>query len=104
MNQKTDSKSNNPYLCTMERELTPQDLRDHGFDFTPAARVSGADMWQGMAFWTNKELQITLRGNISTARPGCLRLWDSGNLQVNNVRQLENLMEMYGWKRGSSTI
>ena len=68
--------------------LTPEILQKHGFRYSPCG-ISGADMWQGMAFW-NSDV-ITLRGNISTAKGGILHLAGYFNSQIKYLHQLQNL-------------
>lgn len=74
--------------------MTSQDLRDRGFKYT-AAGISGADMWQGMGIWHNEELQLTLRGNISTARGGTLRLSGYFNCQMDTLEELDKLISLF---------
>lgn len=81
----------------MENNLTPEALRSYGFKFHQASGVSGADMWQGMSFWDNKDLMICLRGNCSTARPGGLRLSGHFNCCIDTTEDLEKLLSLFGW-------
>jgi hypothetical protein len=75
--------------------ITPQALADRGFKYTAPARVSAADMWQGMAFWHNEAKGITLRGNISTAKGGTLHLSGYFNLQLDNIEELDTLLNLF---------
>lgn len=84
----------------MKCNITPQVLQEHGFKYQSAG-ISGADMWQGMAWWDNKELQLSLRGNTSTARPQALCIAGHFNSRIETAEQLETLMEIFGWKRTS---
>jgi len=68
--------------------LTPEILQQLGFRFSPCG-ISGADMWQGMPFWSNDD--FVLRGNISTAKGGVLRLAGYFNSSVKYLHQLQNL-------------
>lgn len=70
----------------MESNLTPELLQNYGFIFEPAGRYSGADMWQGMAFW--KKDDIILRGNISTARGGRLYYLSDSRIYIDNEEEL----------------
>jgi len=73
--------------------LTPQALRDKGFVYH-AAGISGADQWQGMSHWINKERGIHLRGNVSTAKGGTLTLWDYPQIQIDNIEELDFLLKL----------
>lgn len=74
--------------------ITPEILRERGFKYTPAG-ISGADMWQGVAFWTNKEKGIYLRGNISTARGGRLEIMGVPGLFIDTIEDLDNLIKLF---------
>lgn len=70
--------------------LTEEWLVKFGFEYMKCG-ISGADMWQGMGFWT-KELStdnITLRGDKNVSRP--LKLRDYYNCEIKYVHQLQNL-------------
>jgi hypothetical protein len=68
--------------------LTPDILQSAGFKYKKCG-ISGADMWQGMDFWGNENMN--LRGNVSTARGGTLHLEAYWNTQIYYVHQLQNL-------------
>lgn len=76
-------------------KIIPAALQERGFKHKGAG-ISGADMWQGMAFWVNKEKGIILRGNISTARGGILHLSGYFNCQLTNLQELDLLLSL--WK------
>lgn len=74
--------------------ITPASLKERGFNYT-AVRISGADMWQGMAIWYNAEKGITLRGNPSTAKGGTLRLQGYFDLALDNLQELDTLIKLF---------
>lgn len=76
-------------------KIIPAALQERGFKYK-AAGISGADMWQGMAFWINDEKGIILRGNISTARGGTLHLSGHFDCQLDNLQELDLLLSL--WK------
>ena len=74
--------------------MTPQSLVDRGFVYQSAGRASGADQWQGMGHWINKEKDIHLRGNVSTAKGGTLYLWAYSRIVLNNLEELDALIKL----------
>jgi len=68
--------------------ITPSILQSAGFKFSPC-RISGADMWQGMAMWSKGD--FVLRGNVSTAGGGTLHLAGYFNTQIQYLHELQNL-------------
>lgn len=74
-------------------QLSPQALVDRGFKYT-AAGISGADQWQGVGLWVNKEKDIRLRGNISTTKGGTLYLWEYTRVAVDSLEELDSLLEI----------
>lgn len=66
--------------------LTEEWLVKFGFEFTPGG-TSGADMWQGMGFWTKRD--VVLRGSRGIKYP--LRLNGYFNCEFKYVHQLQNL-------------
>lgn len=93
--QSSYSKIEKARIEKIDNKITPTALQERGFKFTPPARVSGADMWQGMAFWINDEKGILLRGNISTAKGGTLHLAGHYNLQMDNLEELDALIKLF---------
>lgn len=75
-------------------KLTPETLVTYGFKFS-ACKISGADMWQGMGIWYNKEKDLTLRGNCSTARPGGLKIAGHYNSCIDTEDDLKNLLSLF---------
>lgn len=75
-------------------QLSPQILRDKGFHYT-APGISGADSWQGSGYWNNKEKDIHLRGNISTARGGTLQIMGVPGLFIDTVEDLDKLISLF---------
>ena len=74
--------------------ITPAALQERGFVYT-ACRISGADVWQGMPFWENKEKGILLRGTVSTAKGGTLHLSGHFNLQLDTLEKLDTLIKLF---------
>jgi hypothetical protein len=77
-----------PYDILHPIILTPEILRDCGFTYTPC-RISGADIWQGMPFWSCD--YFTLRGRITTAKNGWVALSDYFDAQFEYLHQIQNL-------------
>lgn len=75
-------------------QLSPQILVERGFHYT-APGISGADMWQGVGHWRNKEKDIYLRGNISTARGGYLQIMGVPGLSIDSVEDLDKLISLF---------
>jgi hypothetical protein len=76
-------------LCVVTGiQLTPEIMSEYGFKFRPCG-ISGADMWQGMAFWIKDD--FLLRGNLSRSRAGVLHLEGFFNCQIKYVHELQNL-------------
>ncbi len=75
-------------------QLTPQILIDKGFKYSSPGKVSGCDMFHGMAFWVSNNKDLVLRGNISTASGGSLCLWAKSNIVVDNVEELDMLLKL----------
>lgn len=74
--------------------ITPEELVKRGFKYW-ASGISGADMWQGMSHWLNKEKGIHLRGNVSTASGGTLQLWSTPGISVDSLEELDKLISLF---------
>jgi len=70
------------YLCGID--ITKDHLVDYGFIHRECG-ISGADMWQGMDFWTLLNTSFSLRGN-----PGGLKLTGHINSEILYLHQLQN--------------
>lgn len=77
-----------------ENKITPQSLVDRGFVYHSAGRASGCDQWHGMGFWINKERDISLRGNVSTARGGVLYLQAYSKIALDNLEELDSFLKL----------
>jgi hypothetical protein len=78
----------------IDNKITPQALVDRGFEYHSAGRASGCDQWQGLAHWINKEKDVHLRGNVSTAKGGTLYLWAFSRIAVDNLEELDALIKL----------
>lgn len=75
-------------------KLSPEILQKNGFKYHPAG-ISRADAWQGMAFWINDDWGITLRGRVTTANGGDLKLAGYFNSSINTVEDLKALLGLF---------
>ena len=69
--------------------LTPEVLQSIGAEYRKCG-ISGANMWQGLDLWTIK--YIRLRGNVSTAKGGVLKLEEYFNSHFEYLHQLQNII------------
>lgn len=74
--------------------LTPAIMTEYGFKYE-LCRYSGADMWQGLHIWYNDALPLTLRGRLSTANGGELKIEGYFNTTIKTVEDLEKLLSLF---------
>jgi hypothetical protein len=77
-----------PYSIVNPIIITPQFLQLCGFKYTPCG-ISGADMWQGLPYWSCG--YFTLRGRVTTTKGGHLNLAGYYNTEIQYFHQLQNL-------------
>jgi len=78
----------------MEDHLTPEIMRNYGFLYRPCG-ISGADMWQGMPFWTlYNDPNIMFRGSLSSTGRGSLHLMGYFNSNIETVQQLKDIYKL----------
>lgn len=85
--------NNNFEFTNIIHPLTPEFLKSKGFKYKSCG-ISGADMWQGMPFWTHTN-GLILRGSVSSSGRGALLLYPYFNTKIETQEDLEKLLNLF---------